>query len=50
MLICMNNLNGIITVEKHGDTFFVIPMLADLAAPGALFDADSNMNYVITVF
>jgi hypothetical protein len=46
----MNNLNGIITVEKHGDTFFVIPMLADLAAPGAFFDADSNMNYVITVF
>jgi hypothetical protein len=50
MLICCNNLNGIITVEKHGDSVLVIPMLADLAAPGAIFDADSNMNYVITVF
>lgn len=50
MLICCNNLNGIITVEKHGDSFLVIPMLADLAAPGAIFDADSNMNYAITVF
>ena len=25
-------------------------MLADLAAPGGIFDANSNMNYVITVF
>lgn len=49
-LICCYNLTGVITAEKHGDNIFLMPMLADLAVEGAIFDANSNAAYITTIF
>lgn len=43
------NLTGIITVEKHGDNVFLVPFLAELASPGAIFDANSNMAFIPSI-
>ena len=47
-LIAAYNITGVIKEDsKYKD--FVITCLADLAAPGAIFDADSNAAWITTI-
>ena len=47
-LIAAYNITGVIKENsKYKD--FVITFLADLAAPGAIFDADSNAAWITTI-
>lgn len=48
-LVIFYNLTGIITVEEHGENVFLIPFIAELAAPDGLFDANSNMAYIPSI-
>jgi hypothetical protein len=44
MMVCFLNLHGYTLAEPDGVLY--IKWLADLAAPGAILDATSNMNYI----
>jgi len=43
VIICFLNATGAIRPENHGGAFD-IPILSQLADPGAIFDPESNMN------
>lgn len=43
VIICFLNLTGAIRPEHHGGAFD-IPILSQMANPGAIFDPESNMN------
>jgi hypothetical protein len=47
-LVACYNITGVILPDSKHDVFH-IPALADLAAPGAIFDAESNMAYVTSI-
>jgi anoctamin-10 len=48
-LLCMYNITGVIKQCNHFD-FLYIPLLGDLAKEGELFDANSNMNFIPSLF
>ena len=47
-LVCCYNITGVIIPDSKYDQFHIC-LLADLAKPGALFDAESNMAYITTI-
>ena len=47
-LVLCYNVTGVILPDSKYDAFLIEP-LADLAKPGAIFDAESNMAYVTTI-
>lgn len=47
-LVCCYNITGVIIADSKYDQFHIC-LLADLAKPGALFDAESNMAYITTI-
>jgi anoctamin-10 len=47
-LVCCYNITGVIIPDSKYDQFH-IAFLADLALPGAIFDAESNMAYVTSI-
>ena len=47
-LVACYNITGVILPGGSHDIFH-IPALADMAAPGAIFDAESNMAYVTSI-
>lgn len=46
VIICFLNMTGVIRPEHH-EAFFDIPVLSNMANPGAIFDPESNLNMAI---